>query len=327
MKTAAALLILGSLTRLASAEERVVTLDRTCVEIDETVDSLAAPDRAYATQLLQRVLEREDLLVVIDACSETYTLSHKLEGDHFVIRVRNSAGKRRMTTTGLDELSEKYGKMVRALIEAKAAAAVAPAPEPPPGLEPLPAPAPFAADDAIDNAANPAVDNEQPETFDGEEKGNATRMWYGMIGALVSGGKATSIGYRRELADGKNTLDFALALREGDTMDSDSGDGMSLGIELLRKRYLNGKSSAYAGGGISLGFAERYASSYNTGYGGSYRGDGLQGELTGGLHFGGRRGIQALVQVDITLPFYQMSNGNGESRYQPAMAFSAGIGW
>src|SRR5262245_19908172 len=96
MKTCAALAILCSLSRLALADERVITLERTCVEIDRT-DQLAAPDREIATRLLQQVLERENMLVVTGDCSETYSLSHEIAGDHYVIRIRNSAAQRRMT--------------------------------------------------------------------------------------------------------------------------------------------------------------------------------------------------------------------------------------
>ncbi|HEY5949197.1 MAG TPA: hypothetical protein VIV40_27075, partial [Kofleriaceae bacterium] len=128
MKTRAALVIASSLlTRAALADDHVITLDRTCVEIDRATDGLVDADREQATRLMQQVLERADLFVVTSDCTETFTLSHERDGARFVIRMRSSAGKRRMTTPALDELADKYDRLAQSLIEAKAVMQAEPA--------------------------------------------------------------------------------------------------------------------------------------------------------------------------------------------------------
>jgi len=321
MKTCAALVLVASLTRLAHADERIVTLDRTCVAIDDT-DGLAATDREYALALMQRVLERADLLVVATDCTETYAISHQQVDGRYVIRIRSSAGKRRMTTDAMTELSEKYERMVRSLIQAKEAAAAAAADpfatEPTaaskavamtqeaaatPGSEPLP------TQQTDDTSAFETTDGTD---YDGDVK---QRMWYAMLGVSSGGGAAVSGGYRRELAT--TTLDIT-----GNVRNTDNGTaGASIGAELLKYRWTAPRAAFYGGGGFSFGVLDKGEYAYH------YSGGGLQGELTGGLQFGAKTGTRGLVQLDITLPFYQLDNDSGAKTYVAAAMVSGGLGW
>jgi hypothetical protein len=318
MKIRGALLLL-LVSGSAVAGERVITLDRTCVEIDATVDSLVPADREHATQLITRVLERQDLLVVASDCTETFTLSHEHAGEQFVIRMSNSAGKRRLTTPALDELSAKYERMVRSLIEAKQAAqaeaarpAVAPAqiaPEPQvavaePAQEPLPTALPTAT-----------IDAEPPPELDPTSR--KASLWYLLIGAQLTGGAAGSLGYRYR----RDTMavDIALGFRESD----EASRGTAFGGKLLRMSQATPTTTLYAGGGLSFGVIER-GSAYSSEH---YTGAGVHGDLAAGLQMGRARGAQFVAQLEVVLPFYRLSNDEGSKDYSAGAMLTAGVGW
>ena len=318
MKFRAALALICCTSGAAMAN--VITLDRTCVEIDVAADGLVEQDRARALAVFRQVLERENMFIVTSACSETYMLSHERDGDGYVIHVRNSAGARRMKMPSFDELTPKYKKLVRSLIEAKAAAteakastaageakvaATPPAPasvNPLEPVEPLPSGpnGPIPATDTY----NPALD--QPSTSESVTK---RRLWYLLYGFGVTGERAVTLGYRRNLD--KVSIEGSFMFRENG-FNQDATEGVSLAVEVLGRHPMSAKAMLYGGGGLSVGGAGR----------GSSDGEGVQGELTGGMDFGGS-GFHVLAQLDVTVPFYLMSDGG----YAPTLVISGGIGW
>jgi hypothetical protein len=326
MKIPAVALALCSLTHLASADDHMITLDRTCVELDEAADKLAVTERDYALGMFRQVLERADLLVVTGGCTETYRVSHEQVDNQYVIHVASSAGKRRMTTPSLQDLSSKYGKLVHALIDAKAAqaaAAAAPPPahapvataaaaEPADGLEPLP------TADAMPPTTTTTTTPTDTETPATEKPAHMDRMLYAMAGLSFGGGTGLMGGYRRDLDN--LTLDFSVVSRNGGGTGT---SGFSAGAEVLRNTWMSPKTQAYGGGGLSIGAED---SSSGNGYGGSYSGAGLQGELTAGLRIGSRNG-DLLVQLDFTIPFYEMGDYQGNKYYAAAGVISGGIGF
>ncbi len=322
MKTLAAAVLL-CLCRLASAGDRTITLDRTCVEIDGAVDSLAPPDREYAEKLLRQVLERENQLVVTSECTETYRLSHERVEDHYVIRLHNPAGKRRMKVPSLDELYVKYDKMVRSLLAAKAAvrelAATresAAAGESAAAPEPQAAAAPQVATaepvDVTDSMHNEPIAIEQPA----EEQAPAKpSMWYGLFGFQLTGGPTLAGGYRHGLRS--VVLDFAAAARGADL------HGFTFGVKVLADTQSSESSSLYGGGGLSVGTFARGGEVSDRSY---YSGGGLHAELTGGIRFPAGR-HQGMIQFDVTLPLYGLSNDAGETDYAATASLTGGIGW
>jgi hypothetical protein len=320
MKIRAVLVVL-LLARSALADNPVVVLDRTCVEIDGAVDQLAAADREHATELLQRVLERRDLLVVTTECTETYTLSHEPVGAQYVIRVHSPAGKRRITTPALDELSSKYEKMVRSLLEAKreqAEAAQRPAPEPQvaASTEPQVAAA-ESMQEPLPTAEPIAVDAEEAPASD--EPAAKKNTWYALAGGQLVGGVAWGFGYRRN--SGMISIDASL---NGRASESGGTEAASVGVEVLRNKRLAPSIIGYAGGGLSAGSMSRGTGYYGTEY---YEGSGVHGELTAGMQVGKARGMQLIGQLDITLPFYRMGNQVGDKDYAAAAVLSGGIGF
>lgn len=327
MKIPAVALALCSLTHLASAGDQTITLDRTCVELDEAADKLATTERDYALGMLRQVLERADLLVVTGGCTETYRVSHEQVGNQYVIHVASSAGKRRMTTTSLQDLSSKYGRLVHSLIDAKAAAAAAAA-APPPAHAAVATAAAAAPADGVDPLptadAMPPTTTTPPADIDeaaAEQVKHKDRMWYVLAGVNVGAGGALTGGYHRDLDS--LTLDFSLVERGG---GSDGTSGLSAAAEILRNTWTTPTTQLYGGGGLSLGKQEKgdqYSGYNGAGY---YYGGGLQGELTAGLRIGGL-GAQFVAQVDVTLPFYEIGDNAGNKTYAAAGVVSAGIGW
>ena len=60
---------------------------------------------------------------------------------------------------------------------------------------------------------------------------------------------------------------------------------------------------------------------------GDGEGGGVQGELTAGLGFGFTDQANLLVQFDLTLPFYRVSNEFGEKSYAALAVLSGGVAW
>ncbi|HEY5926434.1 MAG TPA: hypothetical protein VIV11_32330 [Kofleriaceae bacterium] len=311
MKTAA-VAVLVCLSRLAAADE--ITLDRTCVEIDAQ-DGLTAADRDPARAVVRQVLEREHLFVVLGACTETFVVSHERTDTGYVIRMRSSAGKRRMTVPSLDDVSIKYQKLARSLLDAKAAQQ-----QPPlaPHLEAAPGPTATPRDDWD---PHPAVDvsYDQPDTVESTLKRN---IWYATLGAEVTGGSGFSVGFRRAFQPVSLDLAFSLRISDG------GAESTTFGAELLRYKLLSPAVKAFIGGGLSAGSIKRGDPTVY--YGDSrdfYWGEGIHGELTAGFHVGKAHGMQLLTQLDITLPFYRLGNDDGMKDYAAAAVVSGGLGF
>lgn len=320
MKTRAALVVL-CLSRLALADDRTITLDRTCVEIDEGVDQLEPSNRELSMALLRRVLEREHLLVVTSDCTERYRVSHERADDRFVIRLHSPAGKRRMTTLSLDELYVKYRKLSLSLIEAKAAEAratearaiearaVAPAPQVA-ATEPLEPAAPLPT-----TAAEPTDEPTAAEQPLGDEPTRKPR-WYGLFGIQVTGGFALTAGYRRDVQP--VILDVTFTARAASELS-----GPSLGAELLGDTPASETAAIYGGGGLSVG-TFTHGNAYDRTF---YSGSGVAAELTGGLRFGAGERVEGMIQLDIMLPFYFMTSDDGSTHYGGTASLSGGIAW
>jgi hypothetical protein len=304
MKTFAVLSVL-CLARLAAADGRTITLDRICVETDSAVDALAPADRQYAETVLRRVLERENQLVVTGACTETYRLSHERVDDTYVIRIGNPTGRRRMKAATLDELYVKYQRMVRSLLAAKATAHDPIAPE---------AAAPADVTDSLQNDSQPMLQQANDLDPFAEQPQVKPSMWYALLGFQFTGGPTLTGGYRVRLPS--VLLDFAAAARGAEL------HGFTLGMKVLMDKPV-AETSLYGGGGLSFGaFArgEEYTGNY-------YTGGGVHAELTGGIRFPAGT-HQGMIQLDVTLPFYQLSNDEtGITSYGATASLTGGIGW
>ena len=308
-----AVAVLLCLSRLATADE--ITLDRTCIEIDGAHDGLAAPDRERTSELLRRVLERENLLVVTGACTETYVLSHERTADGYIVRMRSSAGKRRMTMPALDELSSKYERLVRSLLDAKAAQQQQPSANVA-AIEAQPAAATF----HNPGGAYPMIEGGFTEQVAAPSM--KRNLWYVNVGLQVTGGAGVALGFRRAFSS--VSLDLAINIRSSDG----GAESTTFSAELLRYKPLSANVKGFFGGGLSAGSISRGDPTVY--YGDSsdyYWGEGIHGELSAGLHVGKAHGMQLLTQIDITLPFYRVGNEFGMKDYTAAAVVSGGLGF
>jgi hypothetical protein len=322
MKIAALALLCSipcSFPGIAIADDKIVTFDRTCVEIDTDADGLVAPDRAHARELMQRVLERADQLVVTTGCTETYVLSHERAEGGYVIRLRSEAGKRRMKTDALVDLADKYARLARSLLEAKALAAVEP-PAPDPAAPPVAQPAVAALPAQPSEYSVPTADNAEALEAD-EPQHPKTKLWYTMLGLQLTGGISATGGYRKQLSS--VTIDIAGTVRGSD----DGGSGSSLGLKLLHTTQSSDHALLYAGGGLGIGSTHKGSEHDYYPNHGYFWGSGVEADFTAGLQLGRASGTQFLAQLDVTLPFYEIGNDIGDKDYVAAAVLSGGVGW
>ena len=80
------------------------------------------------------------------------------------------------------------------------------------------------------------------------------------------------------------------------------------------------------GGGLSAGSMSR---GYEYDYPGTsyYYGGGVSGEFTTGLQIGKSHGTQWFTQLDVTIPFYQIGNDQGDHDYAAMAVLSGGVGF
>jgi len=85
----------GAKVALADTEpaKTVVTITPVCVELDLERDTLRDEERTTAKRILERVLERENLLVLDTGCSERYRISHERSSERIVIWLFDHPGQ------------------------------------------------------------------------------------------------------------------------------------------------------------------------------------------------------------------------------------------
>jgi hypothetical protein len=169
-----------------------------------------------------------------------------------------------------------------------------------------------------------------------------------MFGSGGSGRPAFGFGFRAEIESVGLDVSFLNQLLPSSGGIYDSSDGVAvslLRLEALRFLHPRAKASAYFGGGLSLGNVSASESTSGNGSAStpytytSWRGAGLQGELTTGYELPRDSDVRIFVQADATLPFYPTVGemlvyaGTRTStialghRYNPSLTLSLGIGW
>ena len=311
-------LALLSLLAASTARADPIELVPTCVAIDEG-DALGPVERAQASQMMTRVLEQQDLLVVDSGCVVTYTLLHERAGDAMIAHVRGPGGGRKLHVTGMAGLPAAYERMVRALREP-------PTPTTPPTPTPTPDVAPSVAlapqpDMAQPFPTEPAIvaPVEEPPTTP-----YSHNVFYAALGIGGMGGAgaphSVALGYRH---DGAATVfDGAVTWFSSPSGGTESVTGTRVAGKLLRELAPASATSLYIGGGLGVsGSTIQLPNS-------AYSGRGLEGVATAGVDFlRDRRGARMFVQADVILPFYVMqSDMTGETEYAGTVMLSFGFG-
>jgi hypothetical protein len=308
-------MMIGSAPIPAGAQEP----SRACLVIDEGRDTLSSQDRQAALILVSRELERAGRQVVSAECAERYGLSHVRLGTTIVVVLVGPTGQREGRASGMDDLLGLYNQIVRALLTGSSVGAM----------------------NVVDRT-NVTTAQAEPRRMGIDSFAYARLGYASMLGTGGTGSPAIGFGYRAELDSWGLDISFLnqqLPSSNGALGASNGGMAGSL-LKLQGLYFLNPRAnaSAYFGGGISWGTTTGSSSSSQNGYS-SWRGSGLQGELTAGYELPRASELRVFVQADATLPFYHTSgqaytfSQGGSSavmtgrRYNPSVTLSVGVGW
>ena len=170
------------------------------------------------------------------------------------------------------------------------------------------------------------------------------RLGYGGAFAdSLRAGPAIGLGYRGETRSYAVDVSFLNFVIRSDPFSSAQNVFAGSTLKLQGLRFLDAEAdrSMYVGAGLSWGITNVGRTSSTTAqYLNSWRGSGLQGELTTGYEVRSSSPLRAFIQADVGLPFYRavtesysFIGGPGlparttESRYIPSVVLSVGVGW
>jgi hypothetical protein len=307
-------MVIASAPLPVAAQER----SRACLVIDEGRDTFSLQDRQAALILVGRELERTGRQVVSGECVERYGLSHVRLGNTITVVLAGPPGQREGRASGMDDLPGLYNQLVRALLTGSAVGAM----------------------NVIDRT-NVTTVQATPKRVGIDSFGYARLGYARMLGQGGTGSPAFGFGYRAELDSWG--LDVSFLNQQLPSANSAFGRSGGVAGSLLKLQGLyfvnpRANASAYFGGGISWGTTSGSSDSSPNGYS-SWRGSGLQGELTAGYELPRASELRVFVQTDATLPFYHTTgqaytfSPAGSTavttgrRYNPSATVSVGVGW
>ena len=288
-----------------------------CVTLDETRDTFSVQDRSAALLLLARQFELAGEHVVTPGCANAYVVSHIQFGSRISVLLTGPKGEREATAIGMDDVPNVYSQMVRSLIRG----------------------VPMDAQGVVDRSNVSDVQSAAPNRIHSDSLYYA-RLGYGAVfGDDTYGGPSVGLfGYRHErnrMGVDVSFLNFQHHSAGSAYAYGSSTTGTWLKLEVLHFVKPASDRSLYFGGGLSWSTTDLDTDLQN-GYT-SWHGNGLQGELTGGLEIGRASSILVFIQTDIGLPFYELT---GESylyaprpqmttsrQYAPSLSISLGLGW
>ena len=293
-----------------------------CVTVDESRDTFTPAERSAAVLVLARQFELAGERVVPAGCAESYVVSHVKFGTRIMITLSGPKGQRDATATGMDDVPAVYSQMVRSLLRGQ----------------------PMEAPGVVDRTNVSTTQATAPN------RTHTDAVWYARLGYGAHFGDQTYggpsvgfLGYRRE--GNRYGIDVSFFNFQYKSSDRNYSGYSPLGtsgmtgtwLKLQGLRYFSPASdrSPYLGAGLSWGTANFNHDST------SWEGDGLQGELTGGLEMGRSGSIHVFLQGDAGLPFYNLRatsytymtgppyvvQSTVTHRYVPSLSISLGLGW
>lgn len=307
-------MVVGTAPLPADAQEH----PRACLAIDEAGDTFSSQDRRAALIMVGRELGHAGRQVVTGECAERYVLSHVRLGNTIIVVLAGPTGQREGRASGMDDLPGLYNQIVRALLTGSSVGAM----------------------NVVDRT-NVTTPQAEPRRVGIDAFGYARLGYAAMLGTGGSGNPAIGFGYRAELDSWGLDVSFLNQQLPSSNGAFGASSGMAGSLLKLQGLYFlnpRANASAYVGGGLSWGTTTGSSSSSPNGYS-SWRGSGLQGELTAGYELPRASELRVFVQADATLPFYHTSGeaftfSQGRSsavttgrRYNPSVTVSVGLGW
>lgn len=309
--------MVAAASSLAAAGQDPQARGAICVAIDEARDTLSSQDRQAALILVRRQFELAGR-TASGECTERYTLSHVRLGSTITVLLEGPSGQREGRAAGMDDLPGLYNQMVRALLTGSAVGSM-----------------------SVVDRTNVTTPQAQPRRVGIDSFGYA-RLGYGrMFGERGGGNPAIGFGYRAELDSfglDVSFLNHQVPSGNGGFGGSTGASGSLLKLTALYFTNPRANASAYFGGGLSWGMTSGSTNSTANGYS-SWRGSGLQGELTAGYELPRASELRVFVQADAALPFYRTvgqtytySAGRSSTvttgrSYNPSLTLSVGLGW
>jgi hypothetical protein len=287
-----------------------------CIAIDESRDLFPPRDREAAILLVTTQFEVEGERIVPKGCAKSFVLHHAQLGNLIVVMISGQGATWQATALTTDDLPAVYSQMVRSIVTGRPMA----------GLNVV---------DRTNVAASQAM----------SRRVHTDSLWYGRLGYggmfadRTHGTASLGFGYRAELDSFAIDLAFLnFQLDSPGSYSSSSASAFSW-LKLSGLRFMDPQAnrSAYFGGGLSYGHTNISSGSYSFApgqYRSSWRGSGLQGELTAGYELARATSLRVFVQADAVLPFYRVTSDthspNGlittDSRYAPSLVLSVGVG-
>lgn len=295
-----------------------------CLAVDEAHDTLAKEERAAALLLLGQQFELAGERVVPQPCPSSVTVSHIRLGSTIVVTMSGPMGSRQATALGLDDLPAVYSQMARSLVTGRPLGSLA----------------------LVDRTNVSASQELAPRRVHTEGTWYARLGYANLFGPSSRSGGTFGFGYRAEF----ERLGLDLSFLNFQIDDGDGyygGDASATTLLKLQGLFFTNpvaSRSAYFGGGLSYG-RESFSKANDQGFPVYGRGGGLQGNLTAGYEIARITSARVFVQVDATLPFYQVAfetytPGDPQAagryappsvtithEYVPSLAMSIGFGW
>jgi hypothetical protein len=325
--TAAAVFLAGlTAATAARAQSRAVGAE-VCITVDEAHDTLPPQDRTAALLFLARQFELAGERVAPEGCPMPYTVAHVRLGETIVVTLSGPNERREGIALGLDDLPALYSQMVRSIVTGR----------------------PMTGFNVVDRTNVTEAQAASVKRVESDSFGYA-RIGYGSIlGDSSSGGPTMGFGYRAELDSfgiDVSFLNFQVPSSGSNSAYGSAQASMAGSVLKLEGLYFkNPKANAtpYLGGGVSYGFTDFGGTAGNSSGRTSWRGSGLQGELTVGYELPRASTMRVFVQADAVLPFYTLTSetiGFSPSaptgaiatiatghRYSPSLVVSVGLGW
>lgn len=236
----------------------------TCVDIDESRDTLTETERKSALSLVEQEFRDLGRTVGSDNCTETYTLVHARFGESVTVTIVGPEGSQKMQAAHIEELPDVYSRLIPAVVNGTTT-------------------------DATMTRDTVTTEEAAPQRASADSLATITigdGFFGGSFNMLTFGGS-----YRWELD--------SIAIDVGGNLMVDVSNGESIaGFGGLSAFYIPGKeanSSPYFGGG--LGFGGGISEHIGTGVGFTPR-------LSVGYMFLRATTIRIFGQVDATLPVW-----------------------
>ncbi len=290
-----------------------------CVTIDQNPDVLSVQEQKAAVLLITTQFEQEGERMMPPGCTRSYAFSHAQLGSTIVVTVDGAGGRWQASALGRDDLPAVYAQIVRSIVTGR----------PMTGLE-------------VVDRSNVTASQASARRVHSDSIWYARLGYASLFGDRAYGTPALGFGYRAELdslAIDVSFLNFQFG-SSGYYADAEATAGSWVKLSGLYFLAPRANRTPYFGGGLSYGRSSfgrwDYSIYYQTPYEyhTSWRGYGLQGELTAGYELGRATSLRLFVQADVVLPFYSAVSETfsragpvaRNRRYAPSAIVSIGVG-